>query len=98
MSTCIRLLDWQLPLACIAVVILSTLHAHHNYHHLLRESPHLLQDLASMQIMGVLLASTTISAVRAATSAKRPLPSHFASSHPMLPPAAAKRRQQLPLV
>jgi len=96
MSTCIHLLDWKLPLACVAVIILSTLYTHHNYNHLLLESPYMLQDLASMQIMGVLLASAAMSAVRAASATKRP--PHLTYTHPMIPPAAARRRQLMPLV
>ncbi len=69
-TSCLRFIDWQLPLACIAVILLSTLYTHHNYHRLLRDHPEtqLLQELASMQIMGVLLATAALSAVKAATS------------------------------
>jgi hypothetical protein len=75
-----HLLDWQLPLACITVIVLSSLYytPHHNH-----STSQLLQDLASMQITGVLLASAAISAFKAAT---------------MFPPTAARRRQQMPLV
>jgi len=98
LSTYLRLLDWQLPLTCITVILLSNLYTYHNYYHLLRESSHLMQDLASMQIMGVILASAAMSAVKTATSAKgRPL-NQFYSTHPMLPSAAARRRQMMPLV
>jgi hypothetical protein len=100
-----RLLDWHLPLACILVILLSSLYTYHSYHQLLHDcssdqAQHLLQELASMQIMGIILASAAASAIRRRT-AQGGATSHRSSAaaqHPMLPQAAARRRQQLPLV
>ena len=95
-----HVIEWQLPIACIAVILLSTLYTHHNYSRLLRDYPEtqLLRDLASMQIMGILLATAAVSAVKAATSTSAVRVTAFSNNHPMLPQAAARRRQQLPLV
>jgi hypothetical protein len=86
LATCLA--DWLLPLACIAVILLSIIYTHHNYNRLLRESSEtqLLQNLASMQIMGILLAAAALSAAKAATS------SFQAKRLTRLPAAAARRR------
>ena len=93
----LKLIEWQLPLACIIVILVSTLYTHHSYYQHSSETQ-LMQDLASMQIMGILLAAAALSAIKAATSARNHRPSHYTSPHPMLPPVAARRRQQMPLV
>lgn len=86
---------WLLPAACIAVILGSILyHAHDG-----QSSMQLLQDLASMQITGVLLVSAVAAAARGRAHKARPTsvmtPIH---QHPMLPQAAARKRQQMPLV
>jgi hypothetical protein len=95
------LLEWHLPAACIAVILVSNLYTHHHYHRLLQDcsETQMLQELASMQIMGVLLATVAVSAMKAATRAdSSSLTSIRTIPHPMLPQQAARRRQQLPLV
>ena len=105
-SPILRLIDWHLPLACISVVLLSTLYTYHNYHQLLHNcsEQQMLQELASMQIMGIVLASAAASAFRRATSGSADHSNQQQHSklamlqHPLMPMAAARRRQQLPLV
>jgi hypothetical protein len=59
----------------------------------------MLQELASMQIMGILLATAAVYAMKTATMADNSsLTSIKTIPHPMLPQQAARRRQQLPLV
>ena len=87
--------DWRTPLACIAVVLLSTLYTHHTHHQKLRDCSDLplLQELVCIQIAGIILASAAISATKRAA----PLTTTMLS-HPMLPRAAERKRMQLPLV
>ena len=90
--------EWHLPFACVTVILLSTLYTHHSYHKLLLDcsKQHILQELASMQIAGIILAYVAISALKKATYTGKAI--QYASTHPMIPPAAARRRQQMPLV
>jgi uncharacterized membrane protein affecting hemolysin expression len=91
--------DWHIPLACIAVVLLSTLYTHHTHHQKLRDCSDLplLQELVCIQIAGIILASAAISAMKRAPAASTPLATAMLS-HPMLPRAAERKRMQLPLV
>ena len=100
LTACLGLLDWHLPFACITVVLFSALYTHHNYHQLLSDcsEKQLLQDLVCMQIMGIVLATAAVSAMKRATTADRVVFKQVILDHPMLPPAAARRRQMLPLV
>ncbi len=105
-----RLLEWHLPLACVLVILLSILYTYHTHHQALQNcsegGQQLLQELASMQIMGIILASTAAAALKRMTHAKEGVPTLVRGSasaqllqHPMLPLAAARRRQLLlPLV
>ncbi len=91
------LMEWHTPLACVLVILLSSLYTSHVHHQTL--GPHhrlLLEELASMQIAGVIIAFAAASALRRATGDPPKSPAHL--QHPMLPPAAARRRQMLPLV
>jgi predicted anti-sigma-YlaC factor YlaD len=89
--------DLYLSMAYIAIILISTLYTHHSYHKTLSDcsKQYILQELASIQIAGVILASITVSAIKSVTT--RIIPRHY-STHPMIPQAAARRRQQLPLV
>lgn len=99
-SSRLGLLDWHLPFACITVVLFSALYTHHNYRQLLSDcsEKQLLQDLVCMQIMGIVLATVAVSAMKRATAATDRTYRQTVIDHPMLPPAAARRRQMLPLV
>ena len=74
-----HLLDhWLLPAACIAVILLSILYTHGRHRSPQRDDAathRLLQDLASMQITGVLLVSAAAAAgvrgVKGSTSQAR---------------------------
>lgn len=90
--------DLYLSMAYIAIILISTLYTHHSYHKTLSDcsKQYILQELASIQIAGVILASITVSAIKSVTT--RIIPRHYYSTHPMIPQAAARRRQQLPLV
>ena len=94
-----------LPAACSAIILLSILYTHGRHRSAQKDDAatyRLLQDLASMQITGVLLVSAAVAAARGgankgSTSQARPLAA-TAQQHPMLPQAAARKRQQMPLV
>jgi hypothetical protein len=89
-----------LPAACSAIILLSILYTHGRHRSAQKDDAatyRLLQDLASMQITGVLLVSAAVAAVRGANKGPRPLAA-TAQQHPMLPQAAARKRQQMPLV
>ena len=92
--------DWYLTVASIAVVLLSTLYAHHTHHQLLSDCSalRLLQELVSIQIAGIILASAAVSAMKGVSGAHRTSVPPAILQHPMLPRAAARKRQQLPLV
>jgi hypothetical protein len=90
--------DWYLSMAYVSIILISTLYTHHSYHKILSDcsKQYMLQELASIQIAGVILASVTVSAIKSVTNT--PKITHHHSTHPMIPLAAARRRQQLPLV
>ena len=91
-----------LPAACSAIILLSILYTHGRHRSAQKDDAatyRLLQDLASMQITGVLLVSAAVAAARG--GAKGPAAARLitaATQHPMLPQAAARKRQQMPLV
>ena len=98
--------DWHIPVAFITVILLSALYTYHSHHRLLLDCSETqpLQEMVAIQITGVLLVSLALSAAKRSAEARRQ--KHIAqlisavttTPHPMLPAAAARRRQQLPLV